>query len=121
MRRTIVSVVTGASGLSRRCARSGFKTNSRKSWTGPPLFKFAKATPDPTVSAALLEKADCLKLRVDEDGGAAGPQSSSTGHRAATQRDLTHPAIECCYVIVAATNRHEFGGRWLYLISISAS
>ena len=30
------------------------------------LFKFAKATKDPKVSAALLEKAADLKLQVDE-------------------------------------------------------
>jgi len=32
------------------------------------LFKFAKATKDPKVSAALLEKAADLKLQVDEPG-----------------------------------------------------
>ena len=30
------------------------------------LFKFAKATTDPKISAALLEKAADLKLQVDE-------------------------------------------------------
>jgi hypothetical protein len=30
------------------------------------LFKFAKATKDPTISAALLEKAADLKSQVDE-------------------------------------------------------
>jgi hypothetical protein len=51
------------------------------------LFKFAKATRDPKVSAALMEKAADLKLQVDEPG-ATGPQSSSAGHRATT-RDVT--------------------------------
>ena len=32
------------------------------------LFKFAKITKDPKISAALLEKAADLKLRVDEPG-----------------------------------------------------
>ena len=32
------------------------------------LFKFAKATSDPKVSAALMEKAADLKLQVDEPG-----------------------------------------------------
>jgi hypothetical protein len=32
------------------------------------LFKFAKATKDPKISAALLEKAADLKLQVDESG-----------------------------------------------------
>ena len=32
------------------------------------LFKFAKATKDPKISAALLEKAADLKLQVDEPG-----------------------------------------------------
>ena len=32
------------------------------------LFKFAKATTDPKVSAALMEKAADLKLQVDEPG-----------------------------------------------------
>ncbi len=32
------------------------------------LFKFAKATRDPKVSAALMEKAADLKLQVDEPG-----------------------------------------------------
>ena len=32
------------------------------------LFKFAKATKDPKVSAALLDKAADLKQRVDEPG-----------------------------------------------------
>ena len=33
------------------------------------LFKFAKATTDPKMSAALMEKAADLKLQVDEPGG----------------------------------------------------
>jgi len=32
------------------------------------LFKFAKATRDPKISAALMEKAADLKLQVDEPG-----------------------------------------------------
>jgi len=32
------------------------------------LFKFAKITKDPKISAALLEKVADLKLRVDEPG-----------------------------------------------------
>jgi hypothetical protein len=32
------------------------------------LFRFAKATRDPTISAALMEKAADLKLQVDEPG-----------------------------------------------------
>jgi hypothetical protein len=32
------------------------------------LFKFAKATTDPKISAALLDKAADLKLQVDENG-----------------------------------------------------
>jgi hypothetical protein len=32
------------------------------------LFKFAKATSDPKVSAALMEKAADLRLQVDEPG-----------------------------------------------------
>ena len=32
------------------------------------LFKFAKATKDPKISAALLDKAADLKLQVDEPG-----------------------------------------------------
>ena len=32
------------------------------------LFKFAKATTDPKISAALMEKAADLKLQVDEPG-----------------------------------------------------
>ena len=32
------------------------------------LFKFAKVTKDPTISAALLEKAADLKSQVDEQG-----------------------------------------------------
>ena len=32
------------------------------------LFKFAKITKDPKISAALLEKAADLKLRMDEPG-----------------------------------------------------
>ena len=32
------------------------------------LFRFAKATSDPQVSAALMEKAADLKLQVDEPG-----------------------------------------------------
>jgi len=32
------------------------------------LFRFAKATKDPKISAALLEKAADLKLQVDEPG-----------------------------------------------------
>ena len=36
------------------------------------LFRFAKATTDPKISAALLEKAADLKLRVDDP--AASPQ-----------------------------------------------
>ena len=32
------------------------------------LFRFAKATSDPKISAALMEKAADLKLRVDEPG-----------------------------------------------------
>jgi hypothetical protein len=39
------------------------------------LFKFAKVTKDPTISAALLEKAADLKSQVDEQG--AGPCLSS--------------------------------------------
>jgi hypothetical protein len=34
------------------------------------LFKFAKATTDPKISAALMEKAADLKLQVDERGAA---------------------------------------------------
>jgi hypothetical protein len=34
------------------------------------LFRFAKATRDPEISAALLDKAADLKLQVDEPGGA---------------------------------------------------
>ena len=41
------------------------------------LFKFAKITKDPKISAALLEKAADLKLQVDEPG---------------TPPDLTPPA-----------------------------
>ena len=37
------------------------------------LFKFAKVTKDPTISAALLEKAADLKLQVDEPGARPGP------------------------------------------------
>ena len=43
------------------------------------LFKFAKITKDPKISAALLEKAADLKLQVDEPG---------------TSPDLTPPAPE---------------------------
>jgi hypothetical protein len=35
------------------------------------LFRFAKATKDPKISAALIEKAADLKLQVDEPGGRA--------------------------------------------------
>jgi hypothetical protein len=41
------------------------------------LLKFAKVTKDPTISAALLEKAADLKSQVDEQ--TAGPQFSSAG------------------------------------------
>lgn len=34
------------------------------------LFRFAKETKDPELSAALMEKAADLKLQVDESGGA---------------------------------------------------
>lgn len=37
------------------------------------LFKFAKVTRDPKISAALIEKAADLKLHVDEPGVLAGP------------------------------------------------
>ena len=36
------------------------------------LFKFAKVTKDPTISAALLEKAADLKSQVDEQGARPG-------------------------------------------------
>jgi hypothetical protein len=36
------------------------------------LFKFAKATTDPKISAALMEKAADLKLQVDEPGAQPG-------------------------------------------------
>lgn len=39
------------------------------------LFKFAKVTKDPTISAALLEKAADLKSRVDEQGARPGLSS----------------------------------------------
>jgi hypothetical protein len=39
------------------------------------LFKFAKVTKDPTISAALLEKAADLKSRVDEQGARLGLSS----------------------------------------------
>ena len=35
------------------------------------LFEFAKATKDPKISAALIEKAADLKLKVDEPGARA--------------------------------------------------
>jgi hypothetical protein len=37
------------------------------------LFKFAKATSDPKVAAALMEKAADLKLRVDEPNARPDP------------------------------------------------
>jgi hypothetical protein len=37
------------------------------------LFKFAKATTDPKISAALMEKAADLKLQVDELGALPDP------------------------------------------------
>jgi hypothetical protein len=36
------------------------------------LFKFAKVTKDPTISAALLEKAADLRSQVDEQGARPG-------------------------------------------------
>jgi hypothetical protein len=39
------------------------------------LFKFAKVTKDPTISAALLEKAADLKSQVDEQGARPGLSS----------------------------------------------
>lgn len=43
------------------------------------LFKFAKVTKDPTISAALLEKAADLKSRVDEQGARLGLSSPGAG------------------------------------------
>ena len=43
------------------------------------LFKFAKTTKDPKISAALLDKAADLKQQVDEPGA---------------QRDLSHLALD---------------------------
>jgi hypothetical protein len=37
------------------------------------LFRFAKATRNPEISAALMEKAADLKLQVDEPGAGARP------------------------------------------------
>ena len=42
------------------------------------LFKFAKATKDPKVSAALLDKAADLKQRVDEPGAQPDPGPLAT-------------------------------------------
>jgi len=36
------------------------------------LFQFAKATKDPKISAALMEKAADLKLQVDDEPGLRG-------------------------------------------------
>jgi hypothetical protein len=41
------------------------------------LFRFAKATKDPKISAALIEKAADLKLQDDELGGRADAPSSA--------------------------------------------
>jgi hypothetical protein len=51
------------------------------------LFKFAKATKDPKISAALLEKAADLKSRLDEPGERTdtrplSPDTESPSHRA---------------------------------------
>jgi len=42
------------------------------------LFKFAKATKDPKISAALLDKAADLKQRVDEPGAQRDPGALAT-------------------------------------------
>ena len=42
------------------------------------LFKFAKATKDPKISAALLDKAADLKQRVDEPGAQPDPGPLAT-------------------------------------------
>ncbi len=42
------------------------------------LFKFAKATKDPKISAALLDKAADLKQRMDEPGAQPDPGPLAT-------------------------------------------